>query len=154
LTGGGSEANLIALVAARERLDFEQRGRAVLYLTEQRNWSVDRAARIIGLHPEQIRPVPADAHNRLQPAALAAVVAADRSAGRLPWAVVANAGATNTGVVDPLAALADFCQEQQLWLHVDAAYGWAAVLTPEGRAKLDGISRADSITLDPHKWFA
>jgi glutamate/tyrosine decarboxylase-like PLP-dependent enzyme len=154
LSGGGSEANLIALVAARERLDFAQRGRAVLYLTEQRHWSIDRAARIIGLRPEQVRPVPADEHHHLQPAALAAAVAADRAAGRLPWAVVANAGATNTGTVDPLAALADFCAAQRLWLHADAAYGWAAVLTPEGQAELDGIGRADSITLDPHKWFA
>jgi glutamate/tyrosine decarboxylase-like PLP-dependent enzyme len=154
LTGGGSEANLIALVAAREPLDFDQRGRAVLYLTEHRHWSMDRAARIIGLRPDQIRPVLADEHHRLQPSALAAAVAEDRAAGRLPWVVTANAGATNTGVVDPLAALADFCREQRLWLHVDAAYGWAAVLTPEGRAELDGIGRADSITLDPHKWFA
>jgi glutamate/tyrosine decarboxylase-like PLP-dependent enzyme len=68
--------------------------------------------------------------------------------------VVANAGATNTGAVDPLAALADACAAERLWLHVDAAYGWSAVLVPEGRAALDGIGRADSVTLDPHKWFA
>lgn len=154
ICGGGSEANLIALLAAREKLDYEQRSRAVLYLTEQRHWSMDRAARIIGLRPDQLRPVPADEHYRLQPAALAKAVAADRAAGQLPWVVVANAGATNTGVVDPLAALADFCEQEHLWFHVDAAYGWAAVLTPEGRATLDGIGRADSITLDPHKWFA
>ncbi|HXG08842.1 MAG TPA: aspartate aminotransferase family protein [Gemmataceae bacterium] len=154
LTGGGSEATLTALVTARERLDFEQRGRAVLYLTEQRHWSVDRAARVIGLRPDQLRPVPADGQFRLDLAALAEAVARDRAAGRLPWAVVANAGATNTGAVDPLAVLADFCHTQRLWLHVDAAYGWAAALTAEGKAALDGIDRADSITLDPHKWFA
>ena len=67
--------------------------------------------------------------------------------------MVANAGATNTGVVDPLAALADLCRQERLWLHVDAAYGWTAVLTAEGRQLLDGIGRADSLTLDPHKWF-
>jgi glutamate/tyrosine decarboxylase-like PLP-dependent enzyme len=68
--------------------------------------------------------------------------------------VVANAGATDTGAVDPLATLADLSAAEGLWLHVDAAYGWPAVLTPEGRVALDGIGRADSVTLDPHKWFA
>jgi glutamate/tyrosine decarboxylase-like PLP-dependent enzyme len=154
LTSGGSEANLIALVVARDQFTVEQRGQGVLYVTEQRHWSIDRAARIIGLLPDQLRPVPADEQFRLQPAALARAVAADRAAGRLPWVVVANAGATNSGVVDPLDALADFCQAERLWLHVDAAYGWPAVLTPAGQAALAGIGRADSITLDPHKWFA
>lgn len=154
LTSGGSEANLTALAVARERLSFDERSRAVLYLAEQRHWSADRAALLLGLRHEQLRPVTADDQYRLQPTALAEVVARDRAAGRLPWAVVANAGATNTGAVDPLAGLADFCQAQQLWLHVDAAYGWAAVLTPEGKTELAGIERADSITLDPHKWFA
>ncbi len=153
LTGGGSEANLTALLVARERLSFADRGRVVLYLTEQRHWSVDRAARVIGLRPDQLRPVPADDEFRLPPEPLRRAVAEDRAAGRLPWAVMANAGATNTGTVDPLAALADVCRDERLWLHADAAYGWAAALTAEGRAVLDGIERADSVTLDPHKWF-
>jgi len=153
LTGGGSEANLTALLVARERLSFEERTRAVLYLAEQRHWSVDRAAKVIGLRPDQLRPIPADDQFRLPPAALRQAVAEDRAAGRLPWAVVANAGATNTGTVDSLAALAETCRVEGLWLHADAAYGWAAALTPEGRAALDGIAQADSITLDPHKWF-
>ena len=153
LTGGGSEATLTALVVAREGLPYEERGRAVLYVTEQRHWSVDRAARVMGLRPDQVRPVPADEHYRLQPQALVAAVAGDRQAGSRPWAVVANAGATNTGTVDPLAALADFCRQARLWLHVDAAYGWTAALTAAGRELLKGIGRADSLTLDPHKWF-
>jgi glutamate/tyrosine decarboxylase-like PLP-dependent enzyme len=153
LTGGGSEANLTGLLVARERLSFEERGRAVLYLTEQRHWSVDRAAKVIGLRPDQLRPIPAEEQFRLPPEALRRAAAEDRAAGRLPWAVIANAGATNTGTVDPLAALADVCGQERLWLHIDAAYGWAAALVPEGRAELDGIARADSITLDPHKWF-
>jgi aromatic-L-amino-acid/L-tryptophan decarboxylase len=153
LTSGGSEANLTALVVAREPLSFEERTRAVLYETEHRHWSVDRAARVIGLRPDQVRALPADAAFRLTPAALAGAVAADRAAGRLPWLVVANAGATSTGTVDPLDALADVCARQRLWLHVDAAYGWPVVLTAPGRVALDGIARADSITLDPHKWF-
>jgi glutamate/tyrosine decarboxylase-like PLP-dependent enzyme len=154
LTSGGSEANLIALLVARERLAFEERPRAVLYLSEQRHGSVDRAARIAGLRPDQIRPVPADAEFRLQPGALAKMVGRDRQAGCLPWAVVANAGATNTGTVDPLAALGELCHRERLWFHVDAAYGWAAALVSEGREALDGIASADSVTLDPHKWFA
>jgi glutamate/tyrosine decarboxylase-like PLP-dependent enzyme len=153
LTGGGSEANLTALLVARERLSFAERERAVLYVTEQRHWSVDRAAKVIGLRPEQVCPVAVTDDFRLSPTALAAAVARDRAAGRLPWVVVANAGATNTGAVDPLADLADVCGRERLWFHVDAAYGWPAVLTEEGQAVLDGIARSDSVTLDPHKWF-
>lgn len=153
LTSGGSEANLIALVAAREPLSYEERARAVVYLSELRHWSIDRAARVMGLRPDQLRPVSADEAFRLRLEALRRAVATDRAAGRRPWLVVANAGATNTGTVDPLAALADVCAAERLWLHVDAAYGWSAVLTAEGKAALDGIGRADSVTLDPHKWF-
>jgi glutamate/tyrosine decarboxylase-like PLP-dependent enzyme len=154
LTSGGSEANLTALVVARERLSDDQRRRAVLYVSEQRHWSIDRAAKIIGLRAEQVQPVPVDAGLRLSPPELAAIVERDRAAGRWPWAVVANAGSTNTGAVDPLGELADLCSRLGLWFHVDGAYGWAAVLTDEGRRQLDGIGRADSITLDPHKWLA
>jgi glutamate/tyrosine decarboxylase-like PLP-dependent enzyme len=153
LTSGGSEANLTALVVARDRLAYADRERAVLYLTEQRHWSVDRAARIIGLRPEQLRPLPADEDFLLQPAVLGEAIRADRQAGRLPWVAVANAGATSTGAVDPLAALVALCRQENVWLHVDAAYGWAAALTAEGRAALEGIGQADSVTLDPHKWF-
>jgi glutamate/tyrosine decarboxylase-like PLP-dependent enzyme len=153
LTSGGSEANLTALVAAREPLGFADRGRAILYLSDQRHWSMDRAAKVIGLRPDQVRPIPGDSDFRMSVGALADAVAEDRRAGRLPWAVSANAGATNTGAVDPLAELADLCREQGLWLHVDAAYGWPMVLTASGRRSLAGIGRADSITLDPHKWF-
>jgi glutamate/tyrosine decarboxylase-like PLP-dependent enzyme len=153
LTSGGSEANLTALVVAREPLSFEDRSRACLYVTEHRHWSVDRAARVIGLRPEQVHALPADAEMRLDGAALTEATCADRCAGKLPWLVVANAGATSTGTVDPLTALAEVCALEKLWLHVDAAYGWPAVLTPAGRAALAGIARADSITLDPHKWF-
>jgi glutamate/tyrosine decarboxylase-like PLP-dependent enzyme len=153
LTGGGSEANLTALVVAREPLNEDQRRRAVLYLTEQRHWSADRAAKVMGLRPDQLRPVAVDANLRLQPAALAEAVRHDRAQGLHPWLVVANAGTTNTGTVDPLAALAECCRREGLWLHVDAAYGWAAALVEECRCELEGISEADSITLDPHKWF-
>jgi glutamate/tyrosine decarboxylase-like PLP-dependent enzyme len=154
LTSGGSEANLTALVVARERLADADRARAVLYVAQQRHGSIDRAARIMGLRAEQVRPVPDDAEFRLPPEALRGAIIRDRAAGLVPWAVVANAGATNSGAVDPLAALADVCAAERLWLHADAAYGWAAALTPEGKTELTGIERADSVTLDPHKWLA
>lgn len=154
LTGGGSEAILTALVTARERLAVHHRPRAVLYASEQRHWSVDRGARIAGLLPEQIRPLPTGPDMRLRLDVLQQAVDDDRHAGRMPWLVVANAGTVNTGAVDALNELADFCGDQGLWLHVDAAYGWAAALTAEGKDLLHGIERADSISLDPHKWFA
>jgi aromatic-L-amino-acid decarboxylase len=154
LTGGGSEANLTALVVARERLPADRRDRAVLYVSEQRHWSVDRAAKVMGLRSDQVWPVPGDGEWRLTAATLKKCIEADRRAGREPWAVVANGGATNTGTVDRLAELADLCRAHHMWLHVDAAYGWAAVLQSEGKKVLEGIDKADSITLDPHKWLA
>ncbi len=154
VTSGGSEANLTALVVAREKIADADRRRIVLYASEHRHWSVDRAAKIIGLRPDQIRPLACDADYCLKLDALKEAIADDERAGRLPWAVIANAGTTNTGSVDPLDALADFCGERRLWLHVDAAYGWPMALTGEGKTLLRGIERADSITLDPHKWFA
>lgn len=154
LTSGGSEANLTALLVARERLGYEERQRAVLYVTQERHWSIDRAAKIIGLRPDQVRSVPADEQFRLDLVALQRAVQEDGRAGRLPWTVVANAGATNTGAIDPLLELAELCRIEKLWLHADAAYGWPAVLLPGEKVHLTGIDRADSITLDPHKWFA
>jgi aromatic-L-amino-acid/L-tryptophan decarboxylase len=154
LTSGGSEANLTALVTARERLSDADRQRAVLLVTDQRHWSIDRSAKIAGLRVDQIRPVPCDDPLRLHAGALRQAVARERAAGRLPWVVVANAGATNTGCVDDLDALADVCAKEGIWLHADAAYGWSAVLTEEGRNELRGLDRVDSLTLDPHKWFA
>lgn len=155
LTGGGSEANLTALAVARQRLRTdEEREQAVLYASEQRHWSVDRAAFIMGLRPDQLRRVPVTTDLRFDVPALTAAIAADRRAGRVPWVVAANGGTTNTGTVDPLADLADVCGREQLWLHVDAAYGWSAVLSPRERPQFAGIALADSVTLDPHKWFA
>ena len=154
LTTGGSEANLLALVVARERLSFADRDRAMLYVAEQRHWSVDRAAKVIGLRPDQVRTVPVDGDFRIAWPRLARQLANDRERGHLPWAVVANAGATNTGTVDALMEVSELCRLETLWLHVDAAYGWAAALIQSGRRELAGIDLADSITLDPHKWLA
>ena len=153
LTSGGSEANLTALVVAREKLSYADRQRAIIYVSEHRHYSIDRAAKVMGLRPDQVRKVPADAQHRLSLGLLRQAAHEDRQANRLPWAVVGNAGATNTGTVDALDVLADFCRESEIWFHVDAAYGWPAVLIPEGKQEFRGIERADSITLDPHKWF-
>jgi aromatic-L-amino-acid/L-tryptophan decarboxylase len=154
LTGGGSEANLTALVVARERVPFPDRGRIVLYVAEQRHWSVDRAAKVMGLHERQVRPVPVGVDFRLRGSELLRFVREDLAAGRLPWAVVANAGATSTGTVDALQEISQVCRAEGLWLHVDAAYGWVAALIEEGKTELAGIELANSVTLDPHKWLA
>ena len=150
---GGSMANLTALAAARHvRLDDRTAG-AVVYYSDQTHSSVDRALRVIGFLQEQIRKIPSDAEFRLPVDALARAVEADRRAGLRPFAVVANAGTTSTGAVDPLRALAGFCREQDLWLHTDGAYGAAAMLCDRGRRALDGLELADSLSLDPHKWL-
>jgi aromatic-L-amino-acid/L-tryptophan decarboxylase len=153
LVSGGSAANMTALACARERRVGAMRDDLVVYVSAQCHSSVARAARALGFRPEQLRVVPVDDAFHLRVDVLEQAVAADRKAGRLPLAVCANAGATNTGAVDPLAALADLCAGQGLWLHVDGAYGAFAALTERGRRVLAGIERADSITLDPHKWL-
>jgi glutamate/tyrosine decarboxylase-like PLP-dependent enzyme len=156
LTSGGSSATLTAIVAARHAATGD-RGhgieRLTLYTSEQAHSSVARAAWIAGVPRTNVRAVPADDGFRLRPADLAHAIAEDRASGLLPFAVVASAGTTNTGAVDPLHEVADLCARENLWLHVDAAYAGFAMLTPAGRAALSGIERADSVTLDPHKWL-
>jgi aromatic-L-amino-acid/L-tryptophan decarboxylase len=150
LVSGGSAANITALACARESLVGAGSDRAVAYVADQTHSSVARAARLIGFRPDQLRVLPTDDDHRLRVDALAGAVEADRQAGLQPLIVVANAGATNTGAVDPLHSLADLCREQGMWLHVDAAYGGFASLSERGRRELAGIARADSVTLDPH----
>ena len=156
LTNGGSGANLTAMVAARHGAigdDAAQIANLTVYLSDQSHSSVIRAAWMAGIPREHVRIIPCDAAFRLDMGALSRAVAADRAAGMRPLMVVANAGTTNTGAVDPLPAIADYCARERLWMHIDAAYGGFAVLAPEGRAKLAGIERADSVTMDPHKWL-
>jgi aromatic-L-amino-acid decarboxylase len=152
LVTGGSAANLTALLVAREAAGGPS-GDSVVYVSDQAHSSLARTARAMGLRSGQVRVLPTDDRWRLQPETVAAAVRADRRAGLVPFALCASAGSTNTGAVDPLGALADVCAAEQLWLHVDAAYGGFAALTPKGRAALAGIDRADSVTLDPHKWL-
>jgi glutamate/tyrosine decarboxylase-like PLP-dependent enzyme len=109
--------------------------------------------RVLGFAAEQVRALPVDEAYRLRPDALEAAVESDVRAGRQPFLVVANAGTTNTGAIDPLADIARIAAERDLWLHVDAAYGGFTVLTERGKRWLAGIEQADSVTLDPHKWL-
>lgn len=151
LTSGGSLSHLTALVTARtERLpeDFLS---GTIYLSEETHQSVAKAARIAGFPARAVRRLPVDARLRLVPAALERAVEEDARAGRRPFLVVANAGTTNTGAVDPLPEIAAVARRHRLWLHVDAAYGGFFRLAPGGAARLRGIEDADSITLDPHK---
>lgn len=162
-----SSSTLVALAAARHELrglpeaDVRRRGLAgradlpplVVYASDQAHSSVDKAALVLGLGTDQVRRVASDEEFRLDPAALAAAIAKDRAAGRLPMAVVATAGTTSTTSVDPLAEIADLCQREKIWLHVDAAYAGSAAVCPEYRRLMDGWERADSVVLNPHKWM-
>jgi glutamate/tyrosine decarboxylase-like PLP-dependent enzyme len=126
---------------------------AVLYLSDQTHSSLARAARTLGFRPEQVRVIPTDGQARMRIDALRTAIAADESAGRKPLAVVANAGTTATGAVDPFHELSRVCRARNIWLHVDGAYGAFACLSERGRETLAGMELADSITLDPHKWL-
>lgn len=150
---GGSMANMTALALARATRFAGGFERGVVYYSDQTHSAVDRGLRVLGFTPAQFRKLPVDDAFRIRLDALAAEVAADRAQDREPFCVVANAGTTNTGAVDPLPELARFCREQNLWLHVDGAFGAAAVITAEGRKALAGLELADSIALDPHKWL-
>ena len=150
-TSGASSAAVNAFVAGREAAGNPDR--PVIYLSDQTHGSIARAARVIGVRPERIRTLPSRGLQGLDVEALRAAVREDRAAGLDPLLVSANAGSGSTGAVDPLDELADYGAAEGLWLHVDAAYGGFAVLTEEGRRLLRGIERADSVELDPHKWF-
>jgi glutamate/tyrosine decarboxylase-like PLP-dependent enzyme len=153
LLSGGSVANLTGLACARAGLAGDDLSRAVVYFSAESHSSVAKAARVLGFPPERVRALPADPLGRLEAGPLVAALELDRATGLLPLAIVASAGTTSTGAVDPLSELAELAAAQKLWLHVDAAYGGFAVLTERGRALLRGMERADSITLDPHKWL-
>ncbi len=153
LTSGGSIANLSAIVTAREACGIRARDveRSVVYLTAQTHHCVDKALRVAGLGECVVRRVSMDAGWRMSPRALIEQVSLDLADGLRPWMVVASAGTTDVGAVDPLDAIADIAAEHGLWNHVDAAYGGFFLLTEHGRQRLAGIERADTVVLDPHK---
>ena len=150
-TSGGSVSTVDAFVAAREAAGHPER--ATVYMSDQGHVALRRAAMIVGVRPECVRTIPSDERFRLDMEALGRAVADDRASGFNPIIVCASAGAGGTGAIDPLEELADYCESEGIWLHADAAYGGFAVVTDEGRRLLRGIERADSIGLDPHKWF-
>jgi aromatic-L-amino-acid decarboxylase len=150
---GGSMANLTALAVAREQKLGDEIAGGTVYFSDQTHSSVDRALAVLGFRPRQLRRLESDDHYRLPLDTLRHAVEKDRAAGLIPCCVIANAGTTNTGAVDPLAELAGFCREHGLWLHADGAYGAAAMLSKRGRAALAGIEQVDSLSLDPHKWL-
>jgi glutamate/tyrosine decarboxylase-like PLP-dependent enzyme len=164
LTSGGVMANFMAMALARDihlpklaGLDRPPRGGHLegvrVYASDQTHFSIARALDELGFPPETLVVVAADEHFRLRGAPVAEVVAGDRRAGLTPLAISAVAGSTNTGAVDNVPELADVAEREGLWLHVDAAYGGAARLSRNLAGRLPGLERADSVTVDPHKWF-
>lgn len=152
LTSGGSLSNLTAIVTARrERLDDDDLRTGVLYTSDQTHHSVRKSAVLAGFPERSVRQIATNDRQEIDVRALRAAIAEDRAAGRRPFLIVGSAGTTNTGAVDDLEALADAARDEALWLHVDAAYGGFFALTERGRSAMGGLSRADSITLDPHK---
>ena len=150
-TTGGSMATFNALVCARERHLGAEIRRGVLYTSDQAHHSILKSAKLAGVMPDRVRPIESDDRYRLRVDRLEAAIAADRRAGLTPFAVVSSAGTTNTGAVDPLDAVADVCQCEGMWHHIDGAYGAFFYLLDELRETLEGLPRADSLTLDPHK---
>ncbi|MFI9270898.1 pyridoxal phosphate-dependent decarboxylase family protein [Kitasatospora sp. NPDC052896] len=164
LTSGTSMATIVCLAAARgraaERAGVDPRADGlsglpplVTYATGETHSCVRKAVELLGLGSRRLRTVATDAAGRLEVAALRAAVAADRAAGLLPFLVVASAGTVNTGALDPFEEIADLCAEQDLWLHVDGAYGAFGRLDPAIAHRYAGLERADSLALDPHKWL-
>ncbi|MEE2637577.1 MAG: pyridoxal-dependent decarboxylase [Acidobacteriota bacterium] len=153
LTSGGSIANLIAIVTARDAMELAPMDieRAVVYLSEQTHHCVDKALRIAGLGASLRRFIPLDSRSRMIPEELHRVIGADQAAGLRPWLVVGSAGTTDVGAIDPLTELSEIAHAHQLWFHVDGAYGGFFVLSEGGPATLEGMAQSDSIVLDPHK---
>ncbi len=153
LTSGASIANLEGIVTARDATGLRpaDASNAVVYLTSQTHHCIAKALRICGLAECVIRYVELDDRRRLRPELLEAQVQADAGAGLRPWLIVATAGTTDAGAVDPLDAIADIADEHGLWLHVDAAYGGFFLLTDHGRRTLSGIERSQTVVMDPHK---
>ena len=150
---GASAANLTAMALAR---DVHLRGRldkGIVYCSDQTHSSVERGLRVVGIQPSQVHKLTSDEHFRISLKTLRRSIEEDRSLGKMPYCVVATAGTTNTGSVDPLPELAELCREEELWLHVDGAYGVSAVFSERGRELLTGLDQVDSLTLDPHKWM-
>ncbi len=161
LASGGTEANLIALKCARDRAHRtavqtglrSAPGDLVVYASEQAHFSIERSVDVLGLGRASLRKIPTGPDFHIRADALRKQLEADRQAGAIPCCIIGLAGATSTGVIDPLAELAQIAVENDCWYHVDAAYGGTLAFSSRHREKLKGIALADSITIDPHKWM-
>jgi aromatic-L-amino-acid decarboxylase len=161
LTSGGSMANLIALLIASRRHSGKETAKTGLwnstpmtvYVSEEVHMSIAKAADILGFGRDQVRVVGCDGRHRLKVDALRAIIETDLAAGVRPFCVVASAGTVNTGAIDPLEEIADVAKEFNLWFHVDGAYGAPGTLDPRKHELFSGLHRADSVSLDPHKWL-
>ena len=166
LTSGTSVATIVAMTAARHRVaeahgwDMRADGlqgahpRLRLYVSEEGHSCLRKAAELLGLGASAVRTIPVDDRFAMDVHALREAIAADRRAGDLPFCVAASAGSVGTGAIDPFARLADLCKRERLWLHVDGAYGALGILAADLRSRYEGIERADSLALDPHKWLS
>jgi aromatic-L-amino-acid decarboxylase len=158
-----SISSLVAIAAAREAtgLNIRKRGMAgrsdlpvlTLYCSEQAHSSIEKAAITLGIGQDAVRKIPTDAEYRMDVGALGARVDEDIEAGCLPFCVVATVGTTATTSIDPVSEIANVCERHRMWLHVDAAYAGVAAIVPEMRWVLDGVDRADSVVINPHKWL-
>jgi glutamate/tyrosine decarboxylase-like PLP-dependent enzyme len=161
LASGGSEANLIALKcardkAARDMCDLGVRaatGDLTVYASEQCHFSVEKSVDILGLGRKSLRKIDTDERFHIRTDLLREAIEKDRSEGRIPFCIVGIAGATSTGIIDPLPELAAIARENDCWFHVDAAYGGGLAFSDKHKEKLNGIELANSITFDPHKWM-
>ena len=152
-TSGGSMANLTALVTARRQRLGDDFSKGVIYLSDQAHSSNIKAIRVLGFKKEQVRIIPTDIEFKMGLNKLKNTIAKDRLEGLQPFCIIASAGTTNTGTVDPLNEIAKICKTEKLWFHIDGAYGGAAILSKKGNQLLKGIEKADSLTIDPHKWL-
>ncbi len=152
-TSGGSMANLTAIATARSIKCGDDFSKAIIYMSDQAHSSNIKAIRTLGFSKAQVRIIPSDQEYKFGVSKLKNAIAKDRIQGFFPFCLIATAGTTNTGTVDPLSDLASICKQEGLWFHIDAAYGGAAILSANGKELLKGIKKADSLTVDPHKWF-
>jgi aromatic-L-amino-acid/L-tryptophan decarboxylase len=150
---GGTMANLTALAVARHVALGDRLDGATVYFSDQAHSSLEKALRVLGLPSQNARKLACDASYRLPIRELERAIEKDRAEGKRPFCVIASAGTTNTGAIDPLSELSRLCKDRNLWLHVDGAYGAASVICNRGRDLLDGLELADSLSLDPHKWL-
>ena len=163
ITDTASMSTLLAIAAAREAAGFDVRRKGLagrtdvpvlrVYISEHTHSSADKACITLGLGTDNVVKIPVDDGFRMRADALDAAIRADRAAGMFPLAVVATVGTTSTSSIDPVPAIADICERENVWLHVDAAYAGVMGIAPEYRWALDGVERADSMLTNPHKWL-